>query len=95
MLVFDLESTYKKGVIDMRKPEDAMFELRSIRREQDSVEVRVAWFIDHKTSDELISDPEYQGLEAQAFDLFYRERELCKEIERDEFLCHEAKLVSI
>ena len=79
----------------MRKPEDAMFELRSIRREQDSVEVQVSWFIDNRTQDELLSDPEYQALEAQAFDLFYRERELVKAIERDEFMSHEARLVSV
>ena len=79
----------------MRKPEDAMFELRNIRREQDSVEVQVAWFIDNRTQDELLSDPEYQALEAQAFDLFYRERELVKTIERGEFMSHEARLVSV
>ena len=79
----------------MRKPEDAMFELRTIRREQDSVEQQVSWFIDNRTQDELLSDPEYQELEAQAFDLFYRERELCREIERAEFMSHEARLVSV
>ena len=78
----------------MTKAESAMFELRTIRREQDSVEVQVSWFIDNRTPDELLSDPEYQALERQAFDLFYRERELCKAIERDDFLSHESRLAS-
>ena len=79
----------------MRKPEDAMFELRTIRREQDSVEVQVSWFIDNRDSESLLHDPEYMELEAQAFNLFYKERELVKEIERGEFMSHEARLASV
>ena len=86
---------YKKEVIKIDRTHEAIVELRSIRREQDSVEQQVSWFIDNRTQDELLSDPEYIELEAQAFDLFYKERELCKEIERDEFMSHEARLASV
>jgi len=79
----------------MTQAENAMIDLRSIRREQTSVETQVNWFIDHKTSDELLHDPEFQELERKAFDLFYQERELEKAIERDDFLSHEARLVSV
>lgn len=79
----------------MTKAESAMFELKIIRREQDSVETQVSWYIDNRTSDDLLSDSEYQELESQAFDLFFKERELVKQIERDEFLSHEARLASV
>lgn len=79
----------------MTSAENAIFDLQNIRREQTSVETQISWFIDHKASDELLHDPEYQALERQAFNLFYKERELVKQIERDEFMSHEARLASI
>lgn len=79
----------------MTNVEGAMFELNCLRKEQSSVEQQVSWYIDHRTQDELLSDPEYIELEAKAFDLFYKERELVKQIERAEQMSHEARLACV
>ena len=63
---------------------DLEYELHSLRRKQDNVEHQINWFLDHKTSDELLDNAEYKKLEKEAWELFYREQEITETQRRQE-----------
>lgn len=74
---------------------EAMVELRSIRREMNTVEGQVLWFIDNRDSESLLSDPGYQSLERRAFELYRQEKELNAEIGRLDARAHEARMLTV
>lgn len=61
---------------------DIEYELHLVRRKQNDVELRINWYLDHKTSEELLADTEYKRLDKEAWELFHRERELVEKIDR-------------
>ena len=74
-----IEINYLQSIKLLPVPEqanDLVYELHSLHRKQNEVECRINWYLDHKTSDELLVDPEYKALEAEAWELFHKEQEI-------------------
>lgn len=63
---------------------DLEYELRLVQRKQNDVESRINWFLDSKTSDELLRNAEYKSLEKEAWELFHREQEITEKLRRVE-----------
>ena len=59
---------------------DLEYELHCLHRKQSDVEGRINWFLDHRTSDELLHNTEYKDLETEAWNLFHREQELTEKL---------------